>query len=323
MNKPKMDFKSHYMAIKPAILTFFAVIGYLTLARFEFFGLVSESMSDDYKVALGLGVVVICLAGFKASRGNAGGLLLCFFIGIYVCLGSFSGRVGITETAEVQASNTAALKTMLENQARVLQGAADAAERASTIQKNHSIFNQLNNSIAEYRNLNEQPTPLTTHDRRKGVVEFLSWIGISATPYQIELIINALFILVLFWGSSYLARAGKNSGNVPKIGNIEGNQNVSGSQKIGNDSGTVKQSFSDVEIYRAVNVLIAENKLRSIKTKEVHEAIRKYFKCTNSIRNELAVEVAKAKNLELKGVEQHKQYSTWGNVVNLFTRKKA
>ena len=163
--------------IKP-FYTVLAIVGSLTLATFEYFGLVSESMDLAYKVALGAGIVIIAVAYFKASRGGFFSVILCFFFALPMLTSAFSGRAQISVQQENDAQHNKKQQEKIDSASSNLDAAAKAAVKHETIKNNNAIFTGQLDAIKQSDEIYSNST-LTEEERYGPAISALSGLGIQ------------------------------------------------------------------------------------------------------------------------------------------------
>jgi hypothetical protein len=285
---------SRYVEHKGLILTSAAIVGSLTLALFEYVGLVSDSMHGLYKVGIGLGTVIICLGYLVASRGTWRALPLCLVFAVYIFAGAFSGRTTVTVEAEKNAQHQIKQGKEKDEARKALLEAAKLANKHKTVKHNQEVYKGLANLSGD----DEPPPPITTDERRNSAVMVLSQLGIHTTSEVFETLLSALFTLCLFIAVGVLGRRGKESGKIPDKQESQGEQQVTNPDK--------KTSFTDEEANRAVNKKISKERPSRINAAFVHDAIRTEFKTRSSVGNDRAQKIVTAKNKELAAAKKLK-----------------
>lgn len=275
----------------PVFLSLAAIAGAATLAMFEYFGLVTDSMNSWYKFGLGLGVTVICIAYLQIAKGHwLSAILLSSLFGLYIFGGSFSGRSAITAETEKHAQFKATQAAETNNLKSRINEAITLVIDHKTIKDNNDLFATANAVI----NSNQDAPPLTINERRGDAVALLSRMNIHITAHEYEMLLTALFTLCLFIGTGTLSRAAnarKLSGNSQEGKETQGDQELARPEK--------KTSFTMEEAERAVNKKISKERPTKITNAFVHDAIRKEYKTTSSIGNDKAAALVKDKNKEL------------------------
>lgn len=288
----------------PVFLSLAAVCGAATLAMFEYFGLVTDSMNSWYKFGLGLGVTVICIAYLYIARGKwYSAIPLSIIFGLYIFGGSFSGRSAVTTETEKQAQHAITQNVNANNLVAQFGTALESVNEHQTIKHNNQLFSDALEAVKLQQN--QDAPPLTINERRGDAVALLSRMNIHITAHEYEMLLTALFTLCLFIGTGTLSRAA----NARKLsGNSWEGREPQGDQEVTNpDSGSqeTKTKFTDEEIERAFDWDIASNERKDYTNKLGHDAIKAFYKTESSAGNSRVAELVKKKKSELK--EMRKQ----------------
>lgn len=286
-----------------SFLTALAIIGALTLALFEYFGLVSDVMSNPYKIGLGAGVTIICIAYFVASRGSWKSLLLVPFFGLYIIAGAFSGRAGIAVQQEKQAQQ---IEQSNANKAALISKVNEAIDLTIT----HATIKNNNDLYATARELVATPTTtvLTTDERRAPAVAVLSELGLTLTPNAFETLLSALFTMSLFVAVGVLGKAG----NARRIS--RGQQEHQGDQKVTNpdiDQQDKKLTYTDEELERAIDWDIELHDRKSYSIKLAHKAIKTFYRSDVSAGNTRVNAIVQRKKTELLSKKGDAKSNLW------------
>lgn len=290
--------------IRPAhFYTVAGIAGSCALAAFEYFGLVSESMETPYKVFLGLGIGVVSIAYFKASRGKFFSLLLCPFLALPMLTSSFSGRAQISVQQEKAAMQNIGIQQKLVNLESDLSDASKLAIEHKTIKNNNDIFNGRLTAIKELKEVSSHST-LTNDERYATALSALSGIGIDITASQFATYLSALFTLALFVSSGICARAGLS--RHPSI--PQGDQDVtipaSSSGKNQDKVKKMKTTYTDEEIKTAFNWKVASDSLSKMTNNDGHIAIKEFYHSDVSAGNDRVSKLVKEMNLKLSGMKK-------------------
>lgn len=301
-------------SIKKPTYTFLAIVGSLTLATFEYFGLVSESMDTAYKIALGFGIVIIAVAYFKASRGGFWSILLCVFFAPVMLTSAFSGRAQISVQQEKEAQFNKSQQTRINSADRDLSAAAKLAIDHKSIKDNNGIFTARLDAIKQAGEINSKSS-LTTEERRAPALSALSGLGIRIKATDFETYISALFTLALFIAIGVMARAGLS----PTTRKPQGDHIVADSQNIGDSVGdsAIRTKYTNEEAEVAVDAGIKKEGLTKVSQDDVQRLIQTFYKSNVGIKNERAAKLAKKKNAELSTeIVEHSE-----NVIDFIKRK--
>lgn len=301
-------------SIKKPAYTFLAIVGSLTLATFEYFGLVSESMDLAYKVALGFGIVIIAVAYFKASRGGFWSVLLCFVFALSMLTSAFSGRAQISVQQEKNAQHNVDQKNKINTVFDNFNRAAKAAVEHQTIKDNNAIFLGQLDAVKQSEKIHANST-LTEQERYGPAISALAGLQIYILPSQFVTYISALFTLALFIATGVMARAGLS----PTTQKPQGDQMFTNSQNIGDSVGnsSIRTKYANEEAELAVDAGIRKEGLTKVSQNDVQRLIQSFYKSEVGIKNERAAKLAKKKNAELSmDVTEHT-----GNVIDFIKRK--
>jgi hypothetical protein len=290
---------SRYVEHKGLILTSAAIVGSLTLALFEYVGLVSDSMHGLYKVGIGLGTVIICLGYLVASRGTWRALPLCLVFAVYIFAGAFSGRTTVTVEAEKNAQHQIKQGKEKDEARKALLEAAKLANEHKTVKHNQEVYK----GLANLSNDDDPPPPITTDERRNSAVMVLAQLGIHTTSEVYETLLSAFFTLCLFIAVGVLGRRGKVSGISRDKQDIEGDQQVTHPENANQDKRT---SYTDEELETAIDYDIATNDRKDYTNELAHKAIKSYFKSDISGGKPRVAEIVKRKKKELAAMKREK-----------------
>lgn len=243
----------------PVFLSLAAIAGAATLAMFEYFGLVTDSMNSWYKFGLGLGVTVICIAYLYIARGKwYSAIPLSIIFGLYIFGGSFSGRSAITAETEKHAQFKATQAAETNNLKSRINEAIDLVIDHKTIKDNNELFATANTVI----NSKSDAPPLTINERRGDAVALLSRLNIHITAHEYEMLLTALFTLCLFIGTGTLSRAANKRTNRTYAGSSMSEQDADkGGQ---NKKAEPVTPLTDGQIKGAIMDFVTKGKARKL-----------------------------------------------------------